>query len=438
MLLFRFVVFSSFTLFLAAVAGARTWTDDQGETFTATFLRVSGNIVVMNDGSQVIHMPLDSLSSEDRAWVAACCSVEKKREWHTVTGGSIVGLFLRYESGKVVLRTGAGERSVWLDRLSRADRELLNRATDGDVPQQVPSSPTVVTTNLPSEERLWTSASGKEIVAEFVRIDGDRVVLRMKGKEYRVRLNRLSEADRQYVADRQKAFASEAVPSFEEVADDQSATSSRNVSRTAIEQTPDPEPTPVFDALIADGGPYSYRVENSGGQRRVWANGFELFGADADRLVAYMREHGDRLATEKYMPAEAMSQHQAWREQDRQQRLSDREEALERRRRWMEKQAEQKQPRYPQQVSRDNAGKDQGEVTPVFSYQCYSCNNYFESTRKTGVGDKCPHCGVEFNEYTDEDGVTQTTAWSPRGIGRVIVWSIVGIASLVGWLARRT
>ena len=46
--------------------------------------------------------------------------------------------------------------------------------------------------------RPWTDVDGRVIEAEFVRVEGESVVLSMNGKEYPVPLARLSEADREF------------------------------------------------------------------------------------------------------------------------------------------------------------------------------------------------------------------------------------------------
>ncbi|MEM9237751.1 MAG: SHD1 domain-containing protein [Verrucomicrobiota bacterium] len=48
------------------------------------------------------------------------------------------------------------------------------------------------------QARTWTSTDGKEIEAELVKVEGEIVVLSMRGKEYRVPLNKLSDEDREF------------------------------------------------------------------------------------------------------------------------------------------------------------------------------------------------------------------------------------------------
>ncbi|SHK27654.1 hypothetical protein SAMN02745181_3550 [Rubritalea squalenifaciens DSM 18772] len=57
---------------------------------------------------------------------------------------------------------------------------------------------TVCLASLPLLARPWTNSSGKTIEAEFKSLDGDVVVLEMKGKQYRVPLSSLSEEDQEF------------------------------------------------------------------------------------------------------------------------------------------------------------------------------------------------------------------------------------------------
>ncbi|QQL44778.1 SHD1 domain-containing protein [Sulfuriroseicoccus oceanibius] len=54
--------------------------------------------------------------------------------------------------------------------------------------------------------RIWTSTDGRKIDAEFVALEDNKVVLNMKGREYRVPIERLS-ADDQSFANEQQAIA---------------------------------------------------------------------------------------------------------------------------------------------------------------------------------------------------------------------------------------
>ncbi|GHC43394.1 hypothetical protein [Roseibacillus persicicus] len=58
--------------------------------------------------------------------------------------------------------------------------------------------------------REWTSNDGKKITADLVRTEGDTVVLLMRGKEFKIPLDRLSEADQEYVREESENAEEEA------------------------------------------------------------------------------------------------------------------------------------------------------------------------------------------------------------------------------------
>jgi hypothetical protein len=67
------------------------------------------------------------------------------------------------------------------------------------VPPSTPAPP-AATTSLPGALRVWRSASGAELEARLLRVTGYTVVLeKPDGNQVRIDLNKLSEADQQYV-----------------------------------------------------------------------------------------------------------------------------------------------------------------------------------------------------------------------------------------------
>jgi hypothetical protein len=62
------------------------------------------------------------------------------------------------------------------------------------------------------EARTWTNHEGKEIEAEYVRLDGLKVILLMNGKEFAVPLVNLSDADKQFVFEQQLAASTPKKP----------------------------------------------------------------------------------------------------------------------------------------------------------------------------------------------------------------------------------
>ena len=65
-------------------------------------------------------------------------------------------------------------------------------------------------TSMTVAAREWTNSEGKVIEAEFLSLEEDIIVLSMKGKEFRVPANKLSEADRAYAQEETERRAKKA------------------------------------------------------------------------------------------------------------------------------------------------------------------------------------------------------------------------------------
>ena len=57
----------------------------------------------------------------------------------------------------------------------------------------------VVVLTTPAAARSWTNSEGRSIEADFVSADGQTVLLRIRGKETRYPLEKLSQADRDWI-----------------------------------------------------------------------------------------------------------------------------------------------------------------------------------------------------------------------------------------------
>ena len=66
--------------------------------------------------------------------------------------------------------------------------------------------------NAPALARPWTNRAGKTIEADFVRLDGDKVVLLVGGKETPVALDQLSDADQKFAREQAAAIAPAPIP----------------------------------------------------------------------------------------------------------------------------------------------------------------------------------------------------------------------------------
>ena len=69
--------------------------------------------------------------------------------------------------------------------------------------------PTILLSSPVCLSRTWTNQGGKAIEADFVKLDGEQVVLRMNGKEYNIPLASLSEGDQAHARQEAERLAKE-------------------------------------------------------------------------------------------------------------------------------------------------------------------------------------------------------------------------------------
>ncbi|MEM9186075.1 MAG: hypothetical protein AAGB00_06205 [Planctomycetota bacterium] len=449
------VIVGAFFAAAPTAHAARMWTGADGQTMLATLVRVSDDTVVLNNQGKRVRVPLESLSEEDRKWVECQQKVRKLRDWTKRNDDVVRGRYLRYdeENDRVYIRTHAGEKSVRREDLCEDDIYLLNKTTDGAVPAPTDDRYTGsmaggapaeedandigdeepgagVTRPVPSgwhkkyasrdEPRTWTDVRGKEITAEFRRMEGDRVILFMNDREYRVPLARLSATDRQLAI----AFGQ-----AEERADRLAGGAETDVAGT--------------HAAGTEG------TDEAGGL------------SEHEKIVARMRERARKRRAEREADLERRNNESVSRldrlEQERKERERQREaERQERDAAYARVTAEREAhrnaarhaaPSFPT-VGGHSGGAPNGRFESAgqpgseYEYKCDSCNKSWTSTRDLGVGDKCPYCRVRFDKATDEHGnVTYDNSGSStrryRGIVRLVVWGVIGLASFVGWLAKQ-
>jgi hypothetical protein len=166
----RRVAWLIFYLCLSLTAQAadkvRTWTNVQGRTMQAEFLReVDGDATFLKDG-KLITIPLEQLSDDDRKVIreleAAKAVDDRRRD-----------------------DPAASNRRPGLQPVapSRTDDRLL-----------VPAKKKVVVT-----DRVWTTTQGNQTTARFVRVLGQNVVLMRGTRTVTLPFDSLTSADQDYV-----------------------------------------------------------------------------------------------------------------------------------------------------------------------------------------------------------------------------------------------
>ncbi|TWT99545.1 hypothetical protein Pla108_04880 [Botrimarina colliarenosi] len=187
-------------------AFGRTWTNDEGQTLEADFVRLRGPTVYLRgEDKKLVPAPLNRLSEADQQWVERYKELSGPREW--ATGGEPVrGRFeLVREDGVSV--SGAGDPVVVpFAKLSPADWqhvEAYHTHLERDLPDGFAAKRREAKAAEPPEnapEREWTDARGRKITALYGGAKGKAALLWIQGKRYEYPLAKLSPDDRRWVA----------------------------------------------------------------------------------------------------------------------------------------------------------------------------------------------------------------------------------------------
>ena len=123
-------------LLVVGHAQARTWTDQQGRTMEATFVRVSGDTAYFDRGGERIGVKLSQLSDKDQRYIRRQTKVPKKslkksstviaqRNWVDDQGNTTKAKFVRVFNDNVVLLRGGRALQVPFWKLSKNDQDYV-------------------------------------------------------------------------------------------------------------------------------------------------------------------------------------------------------------------------------------------------------------------------------------------------------------------------
>ncbi|MHC4403166.1 MAG: SHD1 domain-containing protein [Planctomycetota bacterium] len=158
-----FVLVATLLAGLSTAASARTWRDNQGNQVEAKFVRVHQGNVILNRGGRMLRVPLSDLIAEDRKYV------EDRLAGRPVD---------RSEPSKTEPSSG----------------------TDGPSPRLRKSSSGEGNPADSEPMRTWTDIRGNKLVARFVNVIGNNIVL-IKGsrKKASYPFHGFSQTDQNYV-----------------------------------------------------------------------------------------------------------------------------------------------------------------------------------------------------------------------------------------------
>ncbi|MEQ8846648.1 hypothetical protein [Botrimarina sp.] len=203
------VALLTLAMLAASVASAaeRTWTNDQGQTLEAELINVRGDTAFLRSGGKRIPAPLERLSEADRQWIARYQELTGERAWG-VAAEAITAEFRSVEADGVKLRTSSETLVLPFAKLTQDDwRRLAERYKHlGETPPENFAAERAAAKPIepPADavERQWTDARGRAITAAYEGVEGKSAVLWVKSKRFEYPLERLSEADRKWIARR--------------------------------------------------------------------------------------------------------------------------------------------------------------------------------------------------------------------------------------------
>jgi hypothetical protein len=207
---------------LGAVAAARPWTNRQGKTIEAEFVRLEGDQVVLLVDGKEARVGLDTLSDADQAYVklfggtstptpavspvAPIATEEplpdlsKIRKWTDRTGRAVQGILESVIGDEVRLKVGARTQMVYYQQLCDEDQTIVRRALESQGRGlSVPAS----AKDFPDQNpRFWRDVRGTSVYAILRRVEGgSRLVLQRDRVTGAYPFADFSSADQDHVRD---------------------------------------------------------------------------------------------------------------------------------------------------------------------------------------------------------------------------------------------
>ena len=223
----KVIALFSLTLFFTTLGIAQElhpWTDLQGRTLEASYMKSDGVNVTINWNGKVVPIPLASLSPESQALakklsapsvsvnpfdtIKAPANPKQLHPWTDLQGRTLKAVFIKSDSSTVTVEWQGKVVPLPLASLNSASKALAMRLGGGFQTKVLPveTKKEVVTMNPASSGKLsldaehnWKSSTGSLIKAKFISIEGDSINLALYGgrSEQSIPLVRLSEDSRQ-------------------------------------------------------------------------------------------------------------------------------------------------------------------------------------------------------------------------------------------------
>jgi hypothetical protein len=213
-----------FVFVLSAQTTLHPWTDLQGRTLEASFIKSDGVTLTINWNGKIVPIPLATLSAESQALASKLSTPSKSsnpfdtikpapeakqlHSWTDLQGRTLKATFIKADSSSVTVKWQGKVVPLPLANLNPESKALAIRLTGGSnpqkdtppVPQQVAVAKPVKTGDLSLDsEHDWKSSTGSLIKAKFISIEGANINLALYGgrSDQSIPLARLSQESQQ-------------------------------------------------------------------------------------------------------------------------------------------------------------------------------------------------------------------------------------------------
>ena len=223
----KVIALFTLTLFFTTLGIAQElhpWTDLQGRTLEASFMKSDGVTVTINWNGKVVPIPLATLSPESQALaqklsapgvsvnpfdtIKAPANPKQLHSWTDLQGRTLKAVFIKSDSSTVTLEWQGKVVPLPLASLNPESKALAMRLGGGSQTKVAPvETKKEVAIMKPASsgklsldvEHNWKSSTGILIKAKFISIEGDSINLALYGgrSEQSIPLVRLSEDSRQ-------------------------------------------------------------------------------------------------------------------------------------------------------------------------------------------------------------------------------------------------
>lgn len=188
----------------------RTWTGTEGDTVEAEFVRTQDRYAILKTTEKTMRVPLRLLSETDQQWIDRYEELNRPRVWGRTGDEQVRGRFLDVRRGAARIKQGRDVQRIAVAELSVDDQahiasvysHLGKDLPDGISEQAGPSaSGDSAAPDLSTMiEREWTDRTGRTIAAGFLGTRGPNVRMWRSDREFVYPIDRLSEADQEWIA----------------------------------------------------------------------------------------------------------------------------------------------------------------------------------------------------------------------------------------------